>query len=130
MNTDYTIKDDPAAVLRALADGRKMRALRWDDGYMAVKDGVLRNECGELVHGVFSGTWHVLKERDMGADPRVGDVVQWSSLQGALTVDAVSASHVYCAGQNNHPSVFLRLTWREYFDDGLMVPIEYASEEA
>jgi hypothetical protein len=131
MNTDYTIKDDPAAVLRALADGRKVRDARWDSSFISLGGrGYVCYETGEQYRGSFNGTWHVLKERDMGADPRVGDKAEAALCGGVIVVDAVTPSFVYCiGGDGDRLWHFAPASWLRFIRNGEIVPVEYASED-
>ncbi len=52
-----------AEVLRALADGKKVRFHCWRRGqFLAVNDGRVSREDGNVIHADFSGKWEVVEE--------------------------------------------------------------------
>lgn len=70
------VENDAPAVLRALANGKKVRRERWESGEWS-----RLNERGELCmqHGkpcalsYFSGVWFIEPDRDIATDPQAGD---------------------------------------------------------
>lgn len=79
--TNWTkVENDPPAVLRALADGKKVRWILWGDTHFIrlTPDGVIRNEAGlEYIDVCFCGTWYIESPRDIVTDPQVGDEFLW-----------------------------------------------------
>ena len=70
------VENDAPAVLRALAGGKKVRWVLWEDGkFLRLgPDGVIRYGDGrEYDSSVFSGTWFIEPDRDIATDPRAGD---------------------------------------------------------
>lgn len=71
------VENDAPAVLRALADGRKVRVsashapLYIDQGHIC--------SAGEVVEGRMhlGGTWYIEPARDIATDPQVGDEFMW-----------------------------------------------------
>lgn len=86
----------PAEAMHALADGetltrRGRRSRVTPDGYL-----VVRGKRGEQIHEVALTGWCRLpKERDVGTDPKVGDVVVMFS-SGRYTVLYTDAKYVLC----------------------------------
>ena len=78
------VENDAPAVLRALADGKKVRHERWESG-----EWCRLNERGELCmqHGkpcvlsYFSGVWFIERDRDIATDPQAGDEIMSGSLR-------------------------------------------------
>lgn len=75
------IENDAPAVLRALADGKKVRWHGWDAsefahlsraGYIVDGSGNARGGC------CWSSTWCIETPRDIATDPQVGDEFMWN----------------------------------------------------
>lgn len=105
----------PVEALCALAHGavltrRGRRSKVTPDGYL-----VVRGKSGQLVHEVSLTGWRRLpKKRDVGTDPKVGDVL--SSDRVRVTVLYVDAKYVLCEqamSNGTYPVSCTRVEWIE-----------------
>lgn len=77
------VNNDAPAVLRALADGKKVRWALWEDGnFLRLgPDGVIRNGDGRKYDAGFGGVWFIEPDRDIATDPQAGDEFRSGSLR-------------------------------------------------
>jgi len=79
--TDWTkIENDPPAVLRALAEGKKVRHSSWPDHEFVHLSpvGCIVDEVDIPYGGCkWSGAWFIEPLRDIVTDPQVGDEFLW-----------------------------------------------------
>ena len=71
------VNNDPPAVLRALADGKKVRHGTWGTAswLQLGNDGAFWDECGSRLtcYFDFSSTWFIEPDRDIATSPQAGD---------------------------------------------------------
>lgn len=76
MSNWIKVENDAPAVLRALADGKKVRWVLWGDAHFIhlTPDGVIQDEAGlGYIDVYFSGVWYIEPDRDIATDPQTGD---------------------------------------------------------
>lgn len=112
------VDNDPPAVLRALADGKRVRRDSWDDEDWVRMDkgGRLREEddSPHVTNG-FSGTWFIEAPRDIMTDPQVGDEFVWDG-DRAKVVAVIDGFVFFHDGA--FPSACAMPEWASAFESG------------
>lgn len=130
-----TNKLSVAEAALALVEGKRLTRKGWDDGeYLELRaDGLVRVSPSSIYPSTrwtsmtLDGEWLEVPKRDMGADPKPGDVCDAPGNRCLRRVVAVTDNNVFVE-RDGVGWVFWRDSWAGYFADGTFIPVEYADD--